>query len=162
MPSAFKILFLCFLCVLSITVKARGQAVPDSSWESLSNGIAVAVILDKNFVSAYVKNTSNSPMQISGDVGHLVRFFYIDLSNTKHPLRSKSEDGDFVVSSKVLGSTIIPPDGKPPFHIQIELSPKELVAIKTCPVFCRFSVLDSSTKQNYKIGSTPKVLNSSP
>ena len=162
MPSTLKILFVCFLCALSIPVKARGQAVPDSSWENLSNGIAVAVIMDKNFVSAYVKNTSTSSMQISGDVGHLVRFFYIDSNNIKHPLRNKSEDGDFVASSKVSGSTVVPQDGKAPFRIQIELSPKELTAIKACPVFCRFSVLNSSTKQDYKVESTPKVLNSCP
>jgi len=160
MPSTLKILLLSILYALGATTVANCQQnIPSASWEKLQNGIAVAVTLNGTLVTAYVNNTSSSPLKIVGDDRHLVRFFYIDANHEITPLRDRL-DVNVYASRKVAGSAILPSGGQSPFHQQIDISPDELAAIQTCPVACRFIVLNPSTQQYYNVESTPKVLRS--
>lgn len=163
MKSTVRILLLIIICTFNAVTmaKCQQQTQVTDSWEKLPHGIELAITLKGSFLAADVKSTSSATLKIVGEGHHLVRFFYIDLNHAKVPLTDKSDVSD-ISASKVSGSALIPKTGKTPLHLQIELNSDELVAIKTYPVLCRFTVLDASTRQYFTLESTPKMLSSGP
>lgn len=158
MLPTLRIFLVSIFCTLAATTMAKCQnGTPVGSWEEFPNGISVNLTLNGNFLAAYVKNTSGSQLHIVGDGYHLVRIFYVDLNHKKIPLRDKSEIGVYA-NSKPTGLATIPQGGASPFRLKIELTPDQLAAIQTCPVFCRFVVHDPATREYSTIETKPELL----
>jgi hypothetical protein len=162
MQYTLKFLLLFILNTMAVVTFANcQQGNSNGQWEHLPHGIAVRLTLSEGALAAYVKNTASSPLRIVGEENHLVHFFYISPEGKKCYLKDKAEIND-AAAKKQSGSALIPQEGNPPFQLQIQLTSDEIAAIQTCPVACRFTVLDPSTPQYFNVESIPKVLSDGP
>jgi hypothetical protein len=153
-------LFLLGLYTLVATTAVKcQQGSPPSSWQQFPQGVAVSLTLNGDLLTANVKNTTNSPWQICGEENHLVCFFYLDSKGKWMPLLHKSDLGHYGEASKRQARQLtLPQGGGAPFRLQIELIADELIAAKTCPVFCRLEITDQTHPQGAILDSTPKML----
>jgi hypothetical protein len=150
-----KSLFFWILCALCGTQPINGQESMLAGAQLFPSGVEVKLTLSGGFLSAVVRNTSNSSRKIVGERSHLIRFFSIGPNDLRIPLLDKSEVNVFL-TNKQSGSADVPSQSS--FTLKVELTPEELDAIHTFPVVCRFTIFDPSSQGYTQVESNPKNL----
>ena len=164
MKKLYRCLATLFAMVLiTFFARAASPEVPENSWQQLSGGIALSLILRNHLIDIHVKNTSSTlKVLLSEGSGLLVQPFFIDDSGAKvrlgdHPLKNvPSVINDTI--QKTPQPIEIPPGGEAATKIAIPITTDEANLLKTHPVTCSILIYDPATKQKTNIESPPKLI----
>jgi hypothetical protein len=160
-----KIFVMLFILTLSAPpVAADNQpSVPDNSWEQRPEGIALAMILTvqkiepkKASLHVYIKNTSDAVKAYSDyGIDSGIEIFYINESERLIPLHDYSLKNGGIVQGLREAREIKLGDF---LTFTIDLTPKELLFVKSHPVICRIIIYDKAERKYHKVDSSPKLL----
>jgi hypothetical protein len=161
------LLLFCGLNILIFSAAAEQPQIPANAWEQHSEGVALALMLNKGtgndvqstYLVLYVKNTSDHlKYLVTLSRGTGVLFFYVDgsgkqmiLGNHDHPDDPAKDELESTTRRRTIPPGVI-------VHTGTEITADEVTLIKTHPVKCKILLDDPTTSLPAAVVGSPQLL----